>query len=442
MSVRPRPRPKPRATGSNVSATSAATSPPASTPVDESSAKPPTPQKETEDRIDDRFMKKGRFWSEIDQKEKRAKAAARESSVSESSDEDEEGERTPVKRVYTTGPYKPMPAWTKNGGKTRNKRSPSQERDTEDDDDDVIHLPSGSQNSTSDKECTPRKKKKRARSRSKSLTPPPPISVHMIQQARQLVRETLGETSRHARPPSPTAMEDLVLPEDVLDPELQRLADAIKTKRHQTPDLESSTAMVNITVVWKPHPEADVDTDVPTRTYTIRRNENFHLLFQAVAESAFILTQELVVCYQNRKIFEGATPESLHIYAAGEVVACEQGTYEYLKTSRHSVTPEPEAESRLRSPSVEATPETAAPFKLFFRAGVWKDSVVVRVTSAMTCKDAVALALKAASKANLTNTDLEGKTIHMSIDGDKVDDDETIGNLDVEDSDLVELVGF
>jgi hypothetical protein len=130
----------------------------------------------------------------------------------------------------------------------------SAEPASDDSDSDVAEL--------SDPSATPKnsrreskRKKQRQRSRSRSLTPPPLIPLAQVENVRRFVQEALG----------PNNVPDIDLDDSTitLDPELERIVQQARQQtQHESQAVNTSAVddpedVVDVTVFWKPHPQAE-----------------------------------------------------------------------------------------------------------------------------------------------------------------------------------------
>ncbi|KAF9221601.1 hypothetical protein BS17DRAFT_785030 [Gyrodon lividus] len=328
-----------------------------------------------------------------------------------------------------------------------------------DDDDQIIEsLP------RDDRENKSPRKRKRERSRSKSITPPPALPAHQLENARNLVRQAL---TFEPRAPSPTHFADDSTDTIVLDPELAKIAEAVR-KQVQHSQIDAGQAggpqVVTIKVSWRPHP-LNSSAEKLVWVFKMQRHDTFRELFEEVADLAALLVDQLVVSYDNRRVFASGTPHSLRIWAEGELEACDKHTDGYIRTHRSKRSPSPSlqdnAQSLRRSTSIliqsdagsEAESAGGDKIKLIFRSATTKDKTFpLTVRSTTTCGAVVKAFLKAAglpdnySSAAPTSMGKEGKKYipypQLMIDGDKMAPEAEIGNADLEDGNLVEIVGI
>ncbi|KAI5981137.1 hypothetical protein EDD15DRAFT_2337366 [Pisolithus albus] len=300
-------------------------------------------------------------------------------------------------------------------------------------------------------------KRKRQRSRSRSITPPPALSDHQLANAKHLVRKALAV---EPRAPSPTFLPDDSLDNIDLNPELAKIVEEVKKQAAQQKiDAEQAgrPEVVTLKVNWIPHP-LNVAAPKPTWTREMKRHDAFRVLFEETADLASILVDNLVVTYDGKRVFPSGTPHSLRIWTEGELEACDKNTYEYMRTRRlqrsHSpptqdVASEDEASSDDDHSHTDSDAESSGgdKLKLVFRSTV-TDDVTLTVRPTTTCGAIVKAFLKAAGLPDIySDAPPKGKgskTIpypQLKIDGDKQASNTEIGEADLEDGDLVEVVG-
>ncbi|KAF9468649.1 hypothetical protein BDZ94DRAFT_1245911 [Collybia nuda] len=323
-------------------------------------------------------------------------------------------------------------------------------------------------------------RRKRQRSRSKSITPPPALPYHHIQNARNVVRQTLDHAPRAA---SPDHIDFDDSGETVFtNPELAYIAETIASKpvNHSQPPTRASSVVehdtITISVKWQPHPLNEAGKE-DVWVFKMNRDDNFRDLFEAVAEEASILTESLIVCYNGTRLYSSVTPITLKMWGEAELVACDKITYDYIRKN-------PVASTQPFDPAtpVEVLPDTDAPtppngtqesdaesdsddntFKLILRSTITKDiTLIVRPTT--KCGAIVKAFLKkadvaeqypkvfggeAANKSKGSRKSTGGKKGQasekvpaLSVDGDKMGNDAEIGEAELEDGDLVDVVGL
>ncbi|KAF8842199.1 hypothetical protein BDN67DRAFT_1010029 [Paxillus ammoniavirescens] len=266
------------------------------------------------------------------------------------------------------------------------------------------------------------------------------------------------------RAPSPTYFADDSMDTIVLDPELAKIDEAIrKQARHSQLDVEQAGGpeVVTIKVRWRPHP-LNSSAEKHVWVFKMQRYDTFRDLFEGVADLADILVDQLVVSHDNRRVFASGTPHSIRIWAEGELEACDKHTDEYIRTHRSKRSPSPSLQDNAhlsrRSQSVssrsdagsEAESAGGEKIKLIFRSTATKDKtfpLIVRPTT--TCGAIVKAFLKAAelpdNYSRAASTGKGNKHIpypQLMIDGDKMASEAEIGDADLEDGDLVEIIGI
>ncbi|KAJ7600876.1 hypothetical protein C8J56DRAFT_1038500 [Mycena floridula] len=333
-----------------------------------------------------------------------------------------------------------------------------------------------------DIENTPRKTKRRKedsknrRSRSRSITPPPVLPADQLQRTAKVVRETLAANTHRSVSPDISFPGDEDASTDNVeldDPELARIIREAATSRKQSQMLSSqptastsgSDEQVILRVQWKPHPLNEYG-EKSLQEYTMLRRENFRALYETVADSASILTDTLVLTHRGKLIFPGVTPQSLSLSGTVDFVACDRNTYEYVR-ARANIAPEVEPDEDPDVIEIVSDPEetpfeihdesdTGAggesehegeTFKLILRSGMTSRDITLTVRPTTKCGAIVKAFLKKAGLPDKPNSPKKRKSVGgkggsdpcLCIDGDKVDNDIEIGEMDLEDGDLVEV---
>ncbi|KAF8964320.1 hypothetical protein BDZ97DRAFT_1904414 [Flammula alnicola] len=318
------------------------------------------------------------------------------------------------------------------------------------------------------------KRKRKQRSRSRSITPPPALPEHQIQNAKNVVRQTLRGA---VRAPSPT----LIDPDEsgdtiVFQPELDAIAQEIAEHSHRASSqapADGADDHIVLMVKWQPHP-LDQTGKAAEWQYRIDRHDNFRDLFEATAEDANILSTNLIMTYQGKRFFPSVTPYTLKIWNdTAELVAYEKKAYEYIQknsmstqhtaaSSRGSVPTQSGGPVDINSDEGEAESEAEGDkFKLILRSSGNKD-ITLTVRSTTKCGAIVKAFLKKAGLADQYPgllADASAKVVkkgarkskgggsdekvpQLCIDGDKMDNQAEIGDMDLEDGDMVEVVGL
>ncbi|KAJ4491206.1 hypothetical protein C8J55DRAFT_556793 [Lentinula edodes] len=324
------------------------------------------------------------------------------------------------------------------------------------------------------------------RGRSKSITPPPAIPQYQLDHAKEVVRNTLGGD----RQSSPDVEDDFEEEDSfVYDPQLAKIAQNVKSQSellgHTSSSAEPSGGndTVNIIVRWEPHP-LNEHGKRDTWGFKLDRTDNFSELFESVAEEANVLADKLVMAYRGNRFFSSVTPQTLNIWSDAEFVACDLPTYEYKRKvaaeqlrseaaakANKTTTDPPRILSRLTL-TKKTTKSTGAPagddqdedkFKLVLRSALTSKDITLNVRSTTKCGAIVNAFLKKAGlmekypalsdsaadgsslqKKTKSRRSVAGSTINkvpkLSIDGDKVGNDIEIGDYDLEEGDMVEVV--
>ncbi|RDB19065.1 hypothetical protein Hypma_014343 [Hypsizygus marmoreus] len=439
---RPRPRPKPKA--------KAAPAVDTKTPGPSSSTTS-SPLKTVQIRDDDEMFMRNRgrtskMWEKLEKMNQETKVIHVES---DSDDEEGTPKRRKQKRKAKTPPWQ--------GNKALDRLLSV---DLSDDSDDEVEI-TGSATTPRGKQLANRK---RQRTRSRSITPPPALPIQQVQHARALVQQALNTAPR---PASPTQRDDDYDSDTpiFLNPELARIAEAEAARASSqapaasSPPPTDNNDTVQLSVKWQPHPLNEAGKE-EVWVFKMNRDDNFRDLFEATAEEASILSESLIMSYKGKRIFSSVTPMTLQIWTAeAELVACEKVTYEYLRknplaasySAFDHMTPAPDVPSDTDEPpntQDESGAESDADgdtFTLILRSAIAKD-ITLTVRPTTKCGAIVRAFLK---KAGVADKYPEGgakrkgaKDPRLSVDGDKMGNDVEIGDADLEDGDLVEVVGL
>lgn len=298
---------------------------------------------------------------------------------------------------------------------------------------------------------TPPRKRKRDRSRSQSITPPPQLPIHQLNNARALVRQALAVAP-------PRALSPFQIPDDPADtsdlnPELAKIAEQVRRRAvatKNTPEQGGGPELVIIKVRWQPHPLNTAGAK-DIWNFKMKRHDTFQYLFEELADLAAVLVDHLVVSHDGKRLFASGTPHGLRIWAEGELEACDQTTWDYIRAQRHQQAPKA-AQSSNDSPSPERESDAESEaestggdkIKLVLRSAATEDNVNLTVRPTTTCGAIVKAFLKAAGLSD--RYPVSPRTAQampqLMVDGDKMADDIEIGEADLDDGDLVEVVGL
>ncbi|KAG1772354.1 hypothetical protein EDD22DRAFT_860660 [Suillus occidentalis] len=312
--------------------------------------------------------------------------------------------------------------------------------DNEEDDFEITeNTPNASRSDTSDR------KRKRDRSRSRSITPPPQLPIHQLNNARALVRQALAVTPPRA--PSPIQIPDDPTDTSDLNPELAKIAEEVRRRAaatKNTPEQGGGPELVIIKVRWQPHP-LNTSGAKDVWNFKMKRHDTFQYLFEELADLAAVLVDHLVVSHDGKRLFASGTPHGLRIWAEGELEACDQTTWDYIRAQRHQQAPNVAQFSRNSpSPDRESDAESEAEstggdkIRLVLRSAATEDNVNLTVRSTTT---------QPGLSDRYPIPPLKGKQTtrampQLMVDGDKMTDDMEIGEADLDDGDLVEVVGL
>ncbi|KAG5653107.1 hypothetical protein H0H81_002254 [Sphagnurus paluster] len=320
--------------------------------------------------------------------------------------------------------------------------------------------------------------RKRQKTRSRSITPPPELPRHQLQHARALVQQTLAHAPR---PASPKILDDDDDSDDAMfsNPELAKLVNsaARRAQSHASSPALEGVDTVQLSVKWQSHP-LNPNGEKETWVFKMNRDDNFRDLFEAVAEEASILSENLIMSYNNKRIYASVTPKALKLWGEANLVGCDNITYEYLRSHPAAAsnslstfdagTPAPEGASDEEAPaSSQEAPDAGSgsddndddeTFKLVLRSSLSAKDITLTVRPTTKCGAIVKAYLNKAgvadqypgvfaddgAKAALKKGKKAGpeKDPRLCVDGDKMENTAPISEADLEDGDLVEVVGL
>ncbi|KAF8799030.1 hypothetical protein BYT27DRAFT_7202790 [Phlegmacium glaucopus] len=328
------------------------------------------------------------------------------------------------------------------------------------------------------------KRKRQQRSRSRSITPPPALPLHQIQNAKNIVRQALAPVRRAA---SPTNVDfDESADAITLQPELKAIAREIAANSKHTHHMSDKavpapgTDYVTMTVKWQSHP-MDRHGKAEEWQYRIDRSDSFRELFEATADDANIMAEGLVMTYRDKRFFPSVTPHTLKIWTeTAELVACTKATYDYIRA--HPQNTSFESSNTGKGPiGIDFNDEAGASGSASFppesqpseaESESDEDKFKLILRSALTANKEISLVVRPATKcgaivkAFLQKAGLAGqypevfadapankggrkskaaeasKDPRLCLDGDKLDNASEIGDADLEDGDMIEVVGL
>ncbi|KAF8483110.1 hypothetical protein JB92DRAFT_1658278 [Gautieria morchelliformis] len=226
--------------------------------------------------------------------------------------------------------------------------------------------------------------------------------------------------------------------------------------QHSRQDISQSggSVMVSIRVKWIPHPEDEAMHGRPKLSwlFNVKRHDSLKELFLQTSDKAHVLAEDLVLMRGEKQVFTSVSPEGLGFWDQGELEACDRITFDALRL-RHFRSPTPHHYAINLAPdrAVSAPPSEASlelrddtdKFKLVLRASGTKE-VTLSVRSTTTCGKIVRAFLAVIAKQDGKAHTSPSKAAHvrLCIDGEKQHPDTQISNCDVEDGDLVEVVGM
>ncbi|THH05500.1 hypothetical protein EW145_g4751 [Phellinidium pouzarii] len=391
-------------------------------------------------------------WKTMNQAVKKTEESRRSPSKDRLSDVDLSESSSPhSKRTKRfTSKVKELPKWTKTGELSSTYSLTSSDSENSDSEILINSTPRGKA-----VESTPKGKRKRDKSRSLSLTPPPPLPTTVTANTHAIVSRVLGISP----PPQHSPPIEVELDEsdeiEELAPELARIADRVGARGLSAPSRTnidpSNSAMIELRIRMLSHPE-DESGKIKIFSHRLGRNESFSHLFDEVAEQYGIATEDVIVTYDNKKVFAASTPATLSIWSGAELEVCSDNIFNYIKEqeSAHMFAPSVENSNTLGNVTAETDPAAFAStdsgaesdvshdkgdtFRLHLRSGAETVTVTVRPTT--KCSAIVASFLRKMGKPATG-----AKKARVEVDGEKMCPDSCIGDADLENGDLVDIVG-
>jgi len=186
--------------------------------------------------------------------------------------------------------------------------------------------------------------------------------------------------------------------------------------------------------------------------FTVKRNDPLKALFMKTADKAHGLAEDLVLMRNGKQVFTSVSPDGLGVWDQVDLEACDRMTFEALR-SRHFRSPTPAQHdlNNSESDSESAPPPEASvepgdadnKFKLVLRAPGTKE-VTLSVRPTTTCGKIVRafLAVVAKTGGTIPANPRKVAKIQLCIDGERQDPDTAIVDCDLEDGDMIEVVGM
>ncbi|GJJ15743.1 hypothetical protein Clacol_010021 [Clathrus columnatus] len=290
---------------------------------------------------------------------------------------------------------------------------------------------------------------KRTRSRSRSLTPPPEFTEQERLRTRMAIQRVLGsDTTVPTTRPFPAMAEDDDMDpgEEPINSSLRHIMEMVgNSNRRRLPgDSEQmTTSSVTIRVKWI---HSSVATNVSQRSWT----DPLRQIADKISQEMRVLPKELVLLQNRKQVYTTITPQGLGVWDEFDLEACARVTYETLYTrSGPAPTPPPQlneddgdSEREESSPPSEvAADDSDEKFKIIVRAADLSVPLTVRPTT--TCGKIVraflAIMVKQGKPALPTK---KANQVRLYVDGEKQDPNAPISDCDLEDGDIVEIIGL
>lgn len=218
------------------------------------------------------------------------------------------------------------------------------------------------------------------------------------------------------------------------------------------------------------------------------QHDSFKILFDEVADIAEVLTEDVIVTFQGKRIFASASPHGIGVWAQAELGAanlafvrrhnilttyldaCDRSTFEHLQTSRHRSPAANNALDLVNAPLSRGTSpisiadDSAAPSEPEDDSGD-EDTLKITLRSALT--KPLTLTVRQTTKCHAilqaffkhhkltdkyTTSPAKGKKSAkgkakpagpaLVVDGDRLNPDDEISVADLEDGDVVDVVGL
>ncbi|QRV92364.1 ubiquitin-like Rad60 SUMO-like protein [Ceratobasidium sp. AG-Ba] len=414
---RPKPRPKPKTLPNAPVSSTSATSAGSSTPVKSSGAT---------DDDDDLFIRHdpNRIAATYSQ-QKKARAhspvpATQDVTYFNNHDNSEDSPESKRRRKEQGGRSKPLPAWTY---QTREVPSLPIETDSDSSGPEILD----------DIDQAPSQPLAKPKLRERSITPPPDeIRYQASSQAQAILSNIYHDDEREVTPEGESQDVIELLPELAA---IQRNARATSA----APEL-SDNRQVELHVKWIPHPEKPQHFEQGEHSWTFQVPQNKPFSEVRRMLTGIQLTSLPVLRKGPKRLFDGGTPGSLFVGTKLEIQAMTLATHQYFE-ERHldpsSAPPGDDVDEEIAINSREGSPAaTEEKISLKLRAGP-KDNnpTTVRVLSNSTVGDVVAAFLNKIGRPG-------AQGVRLQNDGEDLDMEATLADAELEDGDLVEVVGI
>ncbi|GJE88490.1 ubiquitin-like domain-containing protein [Phanerochaete sordida] len=466
---RPRPRPRPRAVTNDPPASSSPTEPTAPLPKP---LEPVSINVNTEDE-DALFFKNRNRNTQVWMKMRKLAEENESKKPKPISDDDSDAaapatpKRKQKQKHSAQGDADSLPAWTKS--------EDAIDISSSDEEDEILRRINNETTPTGKRvarEEGSKRANKKQRSRSRSVTPPPALPSSAFQHARETIRRIYGVTPRA---PSPTGAGDDSLDTIELDPELAIIARSAKIdvqrqlsstpavgvagSRSPSPVRVAGPETAIIRVQWVYHPlNREYQGKRIVYEYKMRRTDSFREMFDETADSAGVLVDHLIITYEGKRIFPSASPHGIGVWDEATLEGYDRATYDYIRAHPRT-TPAPDQdddddeEIRAQSEALSdaGSDDDEDKMKLIFRSTVAKP-ITLTVRPTTKCSTILKAFLKQAGlsdkyPASPVKKGRKGKNAASTgpalvVDGDRLDPDSAISAADLEDGDLVEVVGL
>lgn len=445
----PRPRPRPRPVDK-----AAIPSSPIPTPSESSRAS--SKKSAVEDDDDDSFFihNKGRSLREVEERAAKVAAMTASNTVEELSSDEGESDNT----TSEDGTPRPRPRSKKNAAGKKTGASGWINQDTVAE---LLRQPERNVDTALDlsdeegEQAGPSQlHSKRPRSRSRSLTPPPVLTEQERLRTQMAIRRVLeGETVApviHAPPANLIEDDDIMEPgEEPIDPSLRHIIEKVGNRNLNRSSLgpeQTSTSFVTIRVKWI-YPPGVHRPAQKQWAYNIRKTDSLRQIAENISKEMGVIPKELRLLHNGKHVYTTISPQGLGIWDEFDLDACLMSTYETMDTRLSTPPPHKHGNDDVGSERADSpTSETSADdsnekFKLIVRAENLSLPLSVRPTT--TCGKIVkAFVTIMVKEKGLTVPPKKASLARLYVDGEKQDPNAPISDCDLEDGDMVEIIGL
>ncbi|ODN79747.1 hypothetical protein L202_03661 [Cryptococcus amylolentus CBS 6039] len=353
------------------------------------------------------------------------------SSPEPSDDDLSESSKKKKRRPNKKAEAKALPEWTRPASETRRERERkrSERRSTESKE----RGRSSSMAVVQEEPELPKSTRSRV-----VLTPPPPISAKKQQEIQDLVQSMYGDTAEEEEEEFPAEEVDDSLP----SPSKDEIVDV--TVRLQLDPIKKSKA-----------PAIAIKKFEMPRTVRIRREDNMYRVLEVLGDKLSKSPDDFVLVYDGKRVWPSDSPKGLKIFGGSEVdmMGYEKLHWEKMEKERRqrlenrdfSYDREPSLANEDGKPGdTNASAEAASASPAPLEEAVESIRLTVRGSNGQEAKIKVSKTVSAhtvlrfyCKKVGRPKEDADG--MQLVFDGDNVNNDEKMGNIDCEDGDMLEV---